>query len=249
MITICKRMRYCQPLFLYVRSEKRKKIISLILVSIIGIGIIPKTLVNEKHEVLESSISVYTKEEVDSMLAALNNNITVNTNEIISLKNEITALNDSLTNYALKSDLSTTNSNIDDLNTIVANNTNRIEILENNSTRNMEEFSLKSNATANISWDSTQKATVITSYTPTQDCYFICHGYTSNHSSNYLSDSSSSMPGIRILELKGPGDSDTITDYVNIGTVKSGEEITCDFYAYTSTSYITINIDILTDEK
>ena len=110
-----------------------KKIISLILVSIIGISIIPKTLVNEKHEVLESSISVYTKEEADSMLTALNNNITVNTNEIISLKNEITALNDSLTNYALKSDLSTTNSNIDDLNTIVANNTNRIEALENKS--------------------------------------------------------------------------------------------------------------------
>lgn len=125
--------------FLYVRSEKRKKIISLILVSIIGIGIIPKTLVNEKHEVLESSISVYTKEEIDSMLAALNNNITVNTNEITNLKNEITTLNDSLTNYALKSDLSTTSNNIDDLNTTVANNTNRIEVLENNSKVNLTE--------------------------------------------------------------------------------------------------------------
>ena len=107
-----------------------KKIISLILVSIIGISIIPKTLVNEKHEVLESSISVYTKEEVDSMLAALNNNITVNAHEITNLKNEITALNDSLTNYALKSDLSTTSSNIDDLNTIVADNTSRIDVIE-----------------------------------------------------------------------------------------------------------------------
>ena len=108
-----------------------KKIISLILVSIIGISIIPKTLVNEKHEVLESSISVYTKEEVDSMLAALNNNITVNTNEITNLKSELTTLKNSLSNYALRSDLSTTNSNIDDLNTIATGNTNKIATLEN----------------------------------------------------------------------------------------------------------------------
>ena len=140
MIAICKRGGVFTSLFVYMRSENMKKIISLILVSIIGISIIPKTLVNEKHEVLESSISVYTKEEVDSMLAALNNNITVNAHEITNLKNEITALNDSLTNYALKSDLSTTSNNIDDLNTTVANNTNRIEVLENNSKVNLTEI-------------------------------------------------------------------------------------------------------------
>ena len=107
-----------------------KKIISIILVSIIGISIIPKTLVNEKHIVLESTTSVYTKEEVDSLLSTIRTNITNNTNEITNIKNELTTLKNSLNNYALKTSLNTTNSNIDNLNSIVTDNTSRIEALE-----------------------------------------------------------------------------------------------------------------------
>ena len=69
-----------------------KKIISIALVSIIGITIIPKTLVNEKHVVLESTTSVYTKEEVDSLLSAIRTNITNNTNEITNIKSELNQL-------------------------------------------------------------------------------------------------------------------------------------------------------------
>ena len=49
-----------------------KKTISLVLVGLIGITIIPKTLTNERHTVLESTTSVYTKEEVDETVEALN---------------------------------------------------------------------------------------------------------------------------------------------------------------------------------
>ena len=52
-----------------------KKIISIILVSIIGISIIPKTLINEKHIVLESTTSVYTKEEVDKTIEVLKSSL------------------------------------------------------------------------------------------------------------------------------------------------------------------------------
>ena len=107
-----------------------KKIISIIMIALVGLSIIPKTLVNEKHVVLESTTSVYTKEEVDSLLSAIRTNITNNTNELTNIKSELTALQNSLKDYALKTSLNTTNSNIDGLNTIVTDNTARIEALE-----------------------------------------------------------------------------------------------------------------------
>ena len=226
-----------------------KKIISLVLVGLIGLTIIPKTLVNERHTVLESTTSVYTKEEVDSLLSAIRTNITNNTNELTNIKSELTTLQNSLKDYALKTSLNTTNSNIDGLNTVVTNNTARIEALENSSSNEISEFTLKSNQTAKASWDSTQSATVTATYTPEKDCIFMCHGYISEHSSNHIAATSANMPGIRILELKGTATNAAIFDYVNMGKAKAGEEITCEFYAFTKENYINLNIDILTDEK
>ena len=108
-----------------------KKIISIIMVALVGIAIIPKTLINERHIVLESTTSVYTKEEVDNLLSTIRTNITNNTNELTNIKSELTALQNSLKDYALKTSLNTTNSNVDNLNTIVIDNTSRIEALEN----------------------------------------------------------------------------------------------------------------------
>ena len=108
-----------------------RKIISIIMITLVGITIIPKTLINERHTVLESTTSVYTKEEVDNLLSTIRTNITNNTNEITNIKSELTALQNSLKDYALKTSLNETNSNIDDLNTIVTNNISRVEALEN----------------------------------------------------------------------------------------------------------------------
>ena len=109
-----------------------KKIISIIMIVLVGLSIIPKTLTNEKHTVLESTTSVYTKEEVDSLLSAIRTNITNNTNEITNIKSELTTLQNSLKDYALKTSLNTTNSNIDGLNTVLTDHASRIEALENN---------------------------------------------------------------------------------------------------------------------
>ena len=108
-----------------------KKIVSIIMITLIGLTIIPKTLINERHTVLESTTSVYTKEEVDSLLSIIRTNITNNTNELTNIKSELTTLQNSLKDYALKTSLNTTNSNIDDLNTVVTAHESRIEFLEN----------------------------------------------------------------------------------------------------------------------
>ena len=107
-----------------------KKIISIIMVALVGIAIIPKTLINERHIVLESTTSVYTKEEVDNLLSTIRTNITNNTNEITNIKSELTTLQNSLKDYALKTSLNTTNSNIDGLNTVVTSNSSKITSLE-----------------------------------------------------------------------------------------------------------------------
>ena len=130
-----------------------KKIISIIMIVLVGITIIPKTLTNEKHTVLESTTSVYTKEEVDSLLSAIRTNITNNTNELTNIKSELTTLQNSLKDYALKMSLNTTNSNIDGLNTIVENNTARIESLENSITSSKIEY-ITVNVSSAVSVDS-----------------------------------------------------------------------------------------------
>ena len=108
-----------------------KKIVSIIMITLIGLTIIPKTLTNERHTVLEGTTSVYTKEEVDNLLSTIRSNITNNTNELTNIKSELTSLQNSLKDYALKTSLNTTNSNIDDLNTVVTAHESRIEFLEN----------------------------------------------------------------------------------------------------------------------
>ena len=101
------------------------------MITLIGLTIIPKTLTNERHTVLEGTTSVYTKEEVDNLLSTIRSNITNNTNELTNIKSELTTLQNSLKDYALKTSLNTTNSNIDDLNTVVTAHESRIEFLEN----------------------------------------------------------------------------------------------------------------------
>ena len=186
MFSICKRGGYLTSLFLYVRSEDMKKIICIILVSIIGISIIPKTLINEKHIVLESTTSVYTKEEVDILLSTIRTNITNNTNEITNIKNELTTLKNSLSNYTLKTSLNTTNSNIDNLNSIVTDNTSRIEYLETSLTPTKKTFGLRvSNSnSAIINMKKNTDTLTIEPYTNyTGSCSFEIHSVDSD---NYI---------------------------------------------------------------
>ena len=226
-----------------------KKIISIMIIALVGITIIPKTLVNEKHVVLESTTSVYTKEEVDNLLSIIRTNITNNTNELTNIKSELTALQNSLKDYALKTSLNTTNSNIDGLNTIVENNTARIEALENSSlnigTMNLKVSDMKEvNLTGNYA---TSKNTATATYTPSKDCYYVCHAYiaTGGNPTSYVTENIATMPGSQLISTNLA----VFPQYVNMGYAHSGETITCSYYVSINGSWERFYVDLYTDEN
>ena len=82
--------------------------------------------------------NVYSKDEVNNLVdekaTELNNKITNNTNEITSIKSNIEELQKNLNNYALQSELDKTNTNVENLSSLV--NSNQKSIQELNTTIN-----------------------------------------------------------------------------------------------------------------
>ena len=79
-----------------------------------------------------SASNVYSKDEVDNLVSSINTSITTNTNEITNIKSSIETLQNSLNDYALKSELQETNTNLDNVSQIVTNNQSNITDLQNN---------------------------------------------------------------------------------------------------------------------
>ena len=63
--------------------------------------------------------NVYSKDEVDNLIDNLNTKITNNTNEITNMKSNIEELQGNLNNYALKSELDKTNTNVENLSSLL----------------------------------------------------------------------------------------------------------------------------------
>ena len=108
----------------------KKVVIALLLI----IPIIGVNTVNNKNYELETVTNTYTKEEIDSKLEEIRTSINNNKTSIEENKNILTAIQNKLNDYALKTALNKANSNIDSLNTIVTNNTNKIKTIENGKT-------------------------------------------------------------------------------------------------------------------
>ena len=75
--------------------------------------------------------NVYSKDEVNNLVDSLDTKITNNINEITSMKSNIEELQNDLNNYALQSELEQTNSNLNNLSSLVNSNSSRIEELAN----------------------------------------------------------------------------------------------------------------------
>ena len=122
----------------------KKVVIALLLI----IPIIGVNTVNNKNYELETVTNTYTKEEIDSKLEELRTSINNNKTSIEENKNILTAIQNKLNDYALKTALNKANSNIDSLNTIVTNNTNKIKTIENGKTLIAESITNKGITTA-----------------------------------------------------------------------------------------------------
>ena len=64
--------------------------------------------------------NVYSKDEVNNLVDSLDTKITNNTNEITSIKSNIEELQSNLNNYALQSELDKTNTNVENLSSLVS---------------------------------------------------------------------------------------------------------------------------------
>ena len=125
-----------------------KKII-IPLVILLIIPIIGVNRVNNKNYELETVTNTYTKEEIDSKLEEIRTSINNNKTSIEENKNILIAIQNKLNDYALKTALNTANSNIDSLNTVATNNTNKITTIENGKTLIAESITNKGITTAN----------------------------------------------------------------------------------------------------
>ncbi len=76
-----------------------------------------------------SGSNVYSKDEVDNLVDSLDTKITNNTNEITNLKSNIEELKNNLNNYALQSELEQTNTNVENLSSLVSSNQKNVESL------------------------------------------------------------------------------------------------------------------------
>ena len=79
--------------------------------------------------------NVYSKDEVNNLVdekaTELNNKITNNTNEITNMKSNIEELQNNLNNYALQSELDKTNTNVENLSSLVNTNQKNIDSINN----------------------------------------------------------------------------------------------------------------------
>ncbi len=77
-----------------------------------------------------SESNVYSKDKVDNLVDSLDTKITNNTSEITNIKSNIEELQNNLNNYALQSELEKTNSNMENLSSIITVNQNSINDLK-----------------------------------------------------------------------------------------------------------------------
>ena len=78
--------------------------------------------------------NIYSKDEVNNLIASVDSKVTTNINEITNIKSTIETLQNSLNSYALQSSLNETNTNLNDLSSIVGNHTEAIDNLNSNLT-------------------------------------------------------------------------------------------------------------------
>ena len=76
--------------------------------------------------------NIYSKDEVNNLIASVDSKVTTNKNEITNIKSTIETLQNSLNDYALQSSLNTTNSNLESLSSVVGRHTEAIDNLNSN---------------------------------------------------------------------------------------------------------------------
>ena len=111
--------------------------------------------------------NVYSKDEVDNLVDNLDTKITSNINEITSMKSNIEELQNNLNNYALQSELDKTNSNLNNLSSLVT--ANQVNVNELNSKLNDALISHTREITINIGNDSTVTAALLNTYLKSTD--------------------------------------------------------------------------------
>ena len=90
--------------------------------------------------------NVYSKDEVNNLVDSLDTKITNNTSEISNIKNNIEELQTNLNNYAYQSELEKTNSNLNDLSSIISSNKTELSTsIENLKSDFMDKLSSKMN--------------------------------------------------------------------------------------------------------
>ena len=116
--------------------------------------------------------NVYSKDEVNNLVdekaTELNNKITNNTNEITNMKSNIEELQNNLNNYALQSELDKTNTNVENLSSLVSSN----QSVMSNFNNKLNEFS-KKNISSTDGWNGVglyNYTNKFTSFTAPKDC-------------------------------------------------------------------------------
>lgn len=115
--------------------------------------------------------NVYSKDEVNNLVDAkateLDTKIASNTNEITNMKSNIEELQNNLNNYALQSELDKTNSNLNNLSSLVT--ANQVNVNELNSKLNDALISHTREITINIGNTSTVTAALLNTYLKSTD--------------------------------------------------------------------------------
>ena len=110
----------------------------------------------------------------------------------------------------------------------------------------ISQFYLKNSDSVQISWDKVPSATATATYKTPKKCIYICTGTVSTSAANkVLNNYSVNFPGTNIYEKHNSDNS--LADYVNIGEANENEDIICEYFGSTSTTYATIDVKIYTN--
>ena len=116
----------------------------------------------------------------------------------------------------------------------------------NTSNFDISQFYLKNSDSVQISWDKVTSATATATYKTPKKCIYICTATVSTSAANkVLNNYSVNFPGTNIYEKHNSDN--TLADYVNIGEANENEDITCEYFGSTSTTYATIDVKIYTN--
>ncbi len=90
-----------------------------------------------------------------------------------------------------------------------------------------------------------KEQTVTATYTTEKDCHYTCHAYISQGAPAYIANNYATMPGSQIIAKPDA----SWPEFMNIGTARAGETITCSYYVAINASWEKFYVDIYTDEK